>query len=407
MDLLEQIKPLLNNQFLTGGFILGLIGAIFYPLKSLPVTIWNKLKFYLSYTVYLDQNDEIYFTFSEWFREKYPNKFRNIEIRFSKDNSYDSRNENKIRWKILKFQYIDSNFIWYKRRLLWIHKNRKELESARDIINRFHNSYKISGLFSKSAIDNLCQELQEFKIKKEGGNSISIFSHNKWSEPQKMKSIVIKDFKNIFFKNKELYLKDINNFIQSKDFYKEKGINYKRSYLLYGPPGTGKSSLGSATAKYLDYDLYVININALENDNDLIQFVSRIPSESVILFEDIDCFLNNRDIKTDKLNFSTLLNVLDGVYSPSDCIFIMTSNKKEELDTALLRKGRVDLLLHLDYPDVECIKDFINNFYNSNITLPNGKIEIPMSAIQDICINNSLNKTIEEVTNIINGKKII
>jgi chaperone BCS1 len=41
---------------------------------------------------------------------------------------------------------------------------------------------------------------------------------------------------------------DILEFLQSSKWYRERGIPYRRGYLLYGPPGTGKTSFITALA---------------------------------------------------------------------------------------------------------------------------------------------------------------
>lgn len=405
-ELLLEIKTLLkDNQFLTGGVMLGLLASIFYPLKSLPLIIWNKIKFYFTYKIYLDQNDEVYNIFTQWFSENYPSKFKNIEVRFNPNigNNIESSSIRK-RWKLWKFQYIDSNFIFYNKRLLWISKKRKELESARDAFSRFHNSYEISGFFAKEAIEEICKELIAKKVELEGNNPISIFATAQYGNFDKIKTNPIKDFDNIFFKEKENYLTDLDKFMSNKEFYKRRGINYKRTYLLYGRGGTGKSSVAGATAKYLDYDLYIFNINAIENDGQFIQLISKVPSKSVIVFEDIDCHINDRDIKNDEVSFSTLLNVMDGLYSPSDVIFILTTNKIEKLDEAFLRKGRVDLQLCLDYPDVNLIEQFVSSFYETPISLNKGFIDVSMSTIQDICLNHDLENAIKEIHSLYENK---
>ena len=53
--------------------------------------------------------------------------------------------------------------------------------------------------------------------------------------------------------------------------------------------------------------------------------------------------------KTDKLNLSGMLNVLDGVVDCPNRIVVMTSNHPEKLDPALIRPGRVNLKLYLGY----------------------------------------------------------
>jgi mitochondrial chaperone BCS1 len=53
--------------------------------------------------------------------------------------------------------------------------------------------------------------------------------------------------------------------------------------------------------------------------------------------------------KSDKLNLSGMLNVLDGVVDCPNRIVVMTSNHPEKLDPALIRPGRVNLKLYLGY----------------------------------------------------------
>jgi chaperone BCS1 len=47
------------------------------------------------------------------------------------------------------------------------------------------------------------------------------------------------------------------------------------------------------------------------------------------------------------VTLSGLLNVLDGFYAPSNVLFVMTTNRIEALDAALLRPGRIDYKLYL------------------------------------------------------------
>ena len=47
------------------------------------------------------------------------------------------------------------------------------------------------------------------------------------------------------------------------------------------------------------------------------------------------------------MTLSGLLNVLDGFHAPDDVLYMMTTNKIEALDPALLRPGRIDYRLYL------------------------------------------------------------
>lgn len=55
-------------------------------------------------------------------------------------------------------------------------------------------------------------------------------------------------------------LADVNEWIASSTWYSDRGIPYRRGYLLYGPPGSGKSSFIMALAGKLQYNICILNL---------------------------------------------------------------------------------------------------------------------------------------------------
>ena len=166
---------------------------------------------------------------------------------------------------------------------------------------------------------------------------------------------------------KERLIRDVQKFRASRQRYRQLGVPYHRGYLLYGPPGTGKTSLVSAVAARFAMSIYLIDVTNF-NDRSLASAINDVPPNSVILFEDIDCAKSGkaRDKQDDPVRaqlapgskekdaadllgvtLSGLLNVLDGFRAPENVLFVMTSNKIEALDPALLRPGRIDFRLYL------------------------------------------------------------
>ncbi|KAG0265982.1 hypothetical protein DFQ27_000232 [Actinomortierella ambigua] len=143
-------------------------------------------------------------------------------------------------------------------------------------------------------------------------------------------------------------LTDVRNFIGNEKWYAERGIPYRRGYLLYGPPGSGKTSFIQALAGELEYNICILNLSerGLTNDR-LNHLLTNLPDRSIMLLEDIDAAFAQRE-KTQEgfqsmVTFSGLLNALDGVASSEGRIIFMTTNHVERLDPALVRPGRVDL----------------------------------------------------------------
>ena len=60
-------------------------------------------------------------------------------------------------------------------------------------------------------------------------------------------------------------IREIELWRKSKDWYLEKGIPWKRGWLLYGPPGTGKTALARAFAEDLNMPIYVYNLAEMSN----------------------------------------------------------------------------------------------------------------------------------------------
>jgi len=155
---------------------------------------------------------------------------------------------------------------------------------------------------------------------------------------------------------KQALLADIRKYLDpnTKRLYQSRSMPYRRGYLFFGPPGTGKSSLSCALAGEFGLDLYEVKIPCVATDQDLEQMFQEIPPQCIVLLEDVDAIWTDRDLEKDdkhsvrsSCTLSGLLNVLDGVGSAEGRIVIMTTNKPEQLDSALVRPGRVDMKVML------------------------------------------------------------
>ena len=144
-----------------------------------------------------------------------------------------------------------------------------------------------------------------------------------------------------------------------------KGVPYTRGYLLYGPPGTGKTSFVQAIAGALKLNLCYLNLSSGDIDDDqLNRLLSEAPERSIILLEDVDAMFLQRDqVQHQKISFSGFLNALDGVRSQEGQILFMTTNHKERLDPALLRPGRADVLVKLNYASENQMIQLFTRFF--------------------------------------------
>ena len=209
-------------------------------------------------------------------------------------------------------------------------------------------------------------------------NSISIFITSKeCSYFQYLGKRAKRDIDSIYLPKaqKDDIVKDLEKFInpETKKRYHKLGINYKRIYLLEGLPGTGKTSLITGLASKFNYNISIISFVPKMTDIDLIMSLKslrgfeeedRKHKKTFLVFEDIDCIFKERkanDEHRNNITFSGLLNALDGI-TTSDIICFITTNYKHNLDSALLRPGRIDYIMRFDYATKEQIIDIFREF---------------------------------------------
>jgi len=166
---------------------------------------------------------------------------------------------------------------------------------------------------------------------------------------------------------------DVKDFLGSQNWYKERGIPYRRGYLLHGPPGCGKTSFITALAGELEYSICVLNLSDRSMSDDRLQHrLADAPENSIILLEDVDAaFVSREDVKhleeaykgLNRLTFSGLLNAIDGVTSSEGRIMFMTTNYIERLDPALVRPGRVDIIQFIGFCSRHQLIEMFGRFY--------------------------------------------
>ncbi|KAG9224242.1 hypothetical protein CCMSSC00406_0004741 [Pleurotus cornucopiae] len=175
---------------------------------------------------------------------------------------------------------------------------------------------------------------------------------------------------------KDMLLADCKDFLFSEEWYAERGIPFRRGYLLHGVPGSGKTSLIHSLAGELGLDIYVVSLSSKGmSDNTLTTLMGYVPSRCIVLLEDLDAAFTrsvSRDATstgaptsstTDStatttsesnnegstLSLSGLLNALDGVAAAEGRLLFATTNHIERLDPALSRPGRMDVWVNFTH----------------------------------------------------------
>ncbi|MFP8890094.1 AAA family ATPase [Natrialbaceae archaeon A-CW2] len=133
--------------------------------------------------------------------------------------------------------------------------------------------------------------------------------------------------------------------------------------LLYGPPGTGKTLLARALAGETDVNFVrvdgpeIVDRYVGESEKAIRKVFERArqAAPSIVFFDEIDAIAATRDDShevTERV-VSQLLTELDGMRENPNLIVLAATNRKEFIDPALLRPGRLDTHVLVPEPDFE------------------------------------------------------
>ncbi|VDC04067.1 unnamed protein product [Peniophora sp. CBMAI 1063] len=225
--------------------------------------------------------------------------------------------------------------------------------------------------FDRARLDRLLDEAQ--KMYKKTREGLQVWTHSKahggeveWENwcvlgRRSIETLVLDE------EVKARSLEDVREFLspESKQWYKDNSLPYRRGYLFYGVPGSGKTTLIHCIANELDREVCVVTLSAVD-DVTLPKLLGSTPEKSVVIMEDIDVAIQdfktasesradatlNRDKQDTNrphsgLTLSGLLNAIDGVTSQNGRVLFVTTNKEAALDPALTRAGRLDV--HIEF----------------------------------------------------------
>ena len=344
-----------RNEFASGGLLLMIIGGITVWLRAIPERVWDWIVGQTTMMITVKDDDAAFAWVKEWFLEQgFLKRIRRVDL----DTTVRNERIAMIpapgkHW----FLYGGRPFeVWFSRTENTHERSGRRVESL---------TFRTPGR-NRVSLEGFVEDVVRCHVKRQGVQSYLYMYDDGWHylegySPRGLASVVLQPGE------KEHLLQDVAQFQRSKQRYEQLGVPYHRGYLFYGPPGTGKTSLVSALAAHCGLSIYIINL-AEFNDRSLMSAVNKVPANSVLLFEDIDCMRGSQsregldlgggksgtptpaakeNASQNGVTLSGLLNVLDGFHAPSGVLFVMTTNHVEKLDPALLRPGRIDYKLFL------------------------------------------------------------
>ena len=162
-------------------------------------------------------------------------------------------------------------------------------------------------------------------------------------------------------------LKELVDFLRNPRTYLALGARIPKGVLLVGPPGTGKTLLAKAVAGEADVPFFSISGSdfvemfvgvGASRVRDLFEQAKR-NSPSIVFIDELDAVGRHRgaglggghDEREQTLN--QLLVEMDGFAANEGVIVMAATNRRDILDPALLRPGRFDRQITVNYPDVD------------------------------------------------------
>ncbi|OAD55288.1 ATP-dependent zinc metalloprotease YME1 like protein, partial [Eufriesea mexicana] len=177
-------------------------------------------------------------------------------------------------------------------------------------------------------------------------------------------------------------LKDIVEFLKNPEKFFAVGAKLPKGVLLVGPPGTGKTLLARAVAGEASVPFFhaagpefeeILVGQGARRMRDLFK-AAKEKAPAVIFIDEIDSVGSKRTFSTlhpyANQTVNQLLTEMDGFLKNEGVVVLGATNRRDDLDQALLRPGRFDIEVFVSIPDYSSRKE-IFDLYLSRISAKN------------------------------------
>ena len=170
--------------------------------------------------------------------------------------------------------------------------------------------------------------------------------------------------------------RNVLNFVGTRDRLRQLGQSTRKGILLYGPPGTGKTHTIRYLASHLPGHTTLIITAEQVGLLGAYMNLARLLQPSMVVIEDVDLIARDRGAMgpCQESLLNKLLNEMDGLKEDADILFVLTTNRPEDLEGALAgRPGRIDQAIEVPLPD-EIGRTKLVRLYGKELPLGNATV---------------------------------
>ncbi len=185
------------------------------------------------------------------------------------------------------------------------------------------------------------------------------------------------------------------------ELFKRFQYSTPKGFLLYGPPGCGKTLIGKATAYNLEKQVQedglnlkacfmhikgpeILNMWLGESERKVREIFSQAREKRregflpVVFIDEAESVLGTRRAIRSHNISNTVVPMfcaeMDGIESLQDVVIILTSNRPDLIDPAILRPGRIDRKIKVNRPDEDAAREILGIYLTADLPVAEGAL---------------------------------